>query len=154
MRAIPPVRLTALVLSFWIGTAVYACPPPIPGMPDPPVPTALERARAIGSAANIVYGIVTREDGSRPARFRIIHVYKGPLRPGAVIEAYPGWGLDAPVCSGMIQPPPAERGTAGVIWFGPDHPEMNFVGDRDLETLFREGLIQSARAGARGSAPN
>jgi len=151
MRSRLPLRLAALALSLGIGTAAGACLPPLPGE-EMHVPNDLERAQIIAAAPNIVYGIVLGDaPAGRGVRFRIIHVYKGPLRPGQVIEAQAGWGLDAPMCAGMIQPAPAWRGAYGVIFFHAD-PEINFVGEHDLAVLFREGLIRSARA--RAPAPH
>jgi len=154
MGPVPPFRLAALAFTLWIGAAASACPPSLPDdPPPPPPPTAEQRARAIAASPNIVYGIVTRYDeDSGTSRFRVVHVYKGSLRPGQVIEAPAGWGPNAPSCTGTSQPPPATRGTYGVIYFNPDYPALNFVADTDLAIMFREGLIQSARAG--GPAPH
>ena len=145
MRAIPSLRPAAFALSLWLGAAARACPPALPGE-APRALNDLERAQAIAASPNIVYGVVTRSAGWS-ARFRIIHVYKGPLRPGAVIEVQSGWGLDGPPCIGTALPSPIPDDTYGVVFFETSRPELNFVEEHDLAILFREGLIRSARAG-------
>lgn len=127
-------------------TSAAACLPPPPGWQPP---SAEERVRgAVNWATDIAYGVMVRgsfgDEGQ--TRFRIIHVYKGSHRPGSVIEAPLGWGLEPPMCAGMLGgPPPLPRGTYGVVLFQSERPELNFVSDQDLQLMFTLGLIQSAR---------
>ena len=149
MRA--ALRLSAFALALWLGTAACACLPDPPGTPPPPVRSEEEKARdAANWATDIVYGVVLRAHGDGPARFRVLHVYKGALRRGAVIEAEAGWGLDPPMCAGMIQPVPVPPGSYGVIYFRGDDRVLNLLSDNAVAFLIREGLIRSARAGGPG----
>lgn len=110
--------------------------------------TETERLRpAFDASTDIVYGVVTR--GARAgqlAHFRVIHVYKGNLAPGAVIRAVPTDGFDPPPCLGMMQMPPprAYEGQYGVIAFHAGSPALNFMTQYSLELMFREGWIVSA----------
>jgi hypothetical protein len=122
----------------WVG----ACPPPIPGL------TEAQRLKpGFDAATDIVYGVVVKGAHSRQkARFKIIHVYKGALTPGTVIEAVPDYGFDAQ-CLGMIQPPPpsAAKGDYGVVAFNGRSPALTFIDPWTLRVAFKEGWIQSAR---------
>ena len=124
--------------------AASACLPPPPGWVPP---TEEERVRSGAQwATDIVYGEVTRGSGSGGTpRFRILHVYKGSLRPGMTINADTAWGLDAPMCAGMIMPPPVVRGRRGVIFFS-GRPELKFLSDRELELMIACGFIQARPA--------
>jgi hypothetical protein len=124
-----------------------ACLPPPPGAVEPPPPTEAEQADTIfRTSTNIVYGVVTGEvDGAY--RFKIIHSYKGALRPDQTVlasrGAYGGWGFDPPHCFGMIPPPPLMPGAYGVVAFQ-DEPQLNFVGDKRLAIMFDAGWIRRA----------
>jgi hypothetical protein len=144
--------LAALALTALEGAA-SACLPPLPGTIEP---TLEEQVRSAAlHSSDIVYGEVIRGSrGRRRAQFRVHHAYKGAFRPGAVVAAELGWGLDPPMCVGMIQPPPVQRGARGVIFFGSGQPTLNFLGDGELELMFRLGLIapgphDRARPGSR-----
>lgn len=134
-----------VVMAAWAGAASACLPPP----PDWVPPTEEERVRsaALGST-DIVYGEVTRGSGGGRARFRILHVYKGSLRPGTTIRADLGWGLNAPMCAGMIPPPPVWRGRRGVIFFS-GRPELRFLSDRELKLMIAGGFIQRRPARER-----
>jgi hypothetical protein len=109
------------------------------------------RSVARGSS-DIAYGEVRRGNYRRGARFRVIHVYKGSLRPGRTVDADVGWGLDAPPCAGMMVPPPVVRGRRGVIFFSGSRPTMNFLDDDEVAQMFSLGLLEPGphdRAGAR-----
>ena len=73
----------AAVIAAWPGAA-SACLPPPPGW-VPPTEEEQVRSAALGST-DIVFGEVTRGSGGGRARFRILHVYKGSLRPGTTIR--------------------------------------------------------------------
>lgn len=111
--------------------------------------TETERLRpAFDASTEIVYGVVTR--GARAgqlAHFRVIHVYKGNLAPGAIIRAVPTDGFDPPLCLALMQAPPprAYRGQHGVIAFRADFPALSFLNQNNLDLMFREGWIASAR---------
>lgn len=124
-----------------------ACLPP----PDGWVPPTEEQrvASAARWSTDIAYGEVVRgSDNGRTPRFRILHVYKGALRPGTTIAAAPGWGLDPPICAGMFMPPPVLRGQRGVILFS-QYPELNFLSDSELQLMFARGFIQPRPADER-----
>jgi len=130
------------------GAASACLPPP----PDWVAPTDGERVRsAAARASDIVYGEIVRGGMSGgTAHFRILHVHKGRLRPGMTIRARVGWGLDPPMCAGMIgPPPPAPRGTRGTIVFQSDRRELNFLSDRELELMIAGGFIQPRPTRAR-----
>lgn len=120
--------------------AAPACLPPLEGAVEP---TEEERIRHVGrSPAAIVYGVVTRSPQSRRGgRFRVMHVYRGALRPGTTIPVEPGWGLNPPPCFGMMTPPPVERGARGVIVYDPGLPWLNFASESELALMFRLGII-------------
>ena len=137
---------TAFALAVLLHGAPASACLPLPGWVEP---TLEERVRAAARwSTDIVYGVVVRGSGRERERFRVIHVYKGSLRPGRVIDVRPGWGVHPPPCPGMGMPPPVMRGDYGVIFFNSDRPQLNFLGDRELELMFSEGLIRSARADA------
>lgn len=140
-RAIFPAILAVLALA---PVPAAACLPPLPlkpGESPPPEPTREEKVRwMVRFASDIVTGEVVRSSDRHGLRFRVGHVYKGNLRPGTVLKAQQGWGLDAPPCAGMIVPPPTWRGAKGTIFFS-RFPEINFVADSDLEIAFRLGLL-------------
>ena len=133
----------AVVMAAWAGAA-SACLPPPPGWVPP---TEEERVRSAAQwATDIVYGEVTRGSGSGGTpRFRILHVYKGSLRPGMTINADRPGAWIAPMCAGMIMPPPVVRGRRGVIFFS-GRPELNFLSDRELELMIAGGFIQAQAA--------
>lgn len=119
-----------------------ACPPPIPGQ------TESQRLKpGFDRATDIVYGVALNgaRDGQK-ARFRVIHVYKGPLTPGTVIKAVPTHGFDPPPCLGMIQlrPPAVAKGDYGVVAFNRHAPALNFIERGTLKLAFDEGWIRSA----------
>jgi hypothetical protein len=148
------MKLCALLPRVAVGLAAVlgaghapACLPP----PEGWVPPSVEERARVGAqwAMDIVYGVVVRgTESGRQERFRVLHVYKGPLRPGAVLDVERGWGLNPPMCPGMMMIPPVFRGDYGVIAFRSDRPALNFLGENELEVMFREGLIRSARAEA------
>ena len=136
----------AFFLVFFVALAspAMACLPPPPGTVEPPPPTDEQGAKAISDwSANILYGVVTRGswEGKTPL-FKIIHVYRGSLKPGQVIKAEHGWGFDPPPCM-ISSPPPIDKGEYGVIAFE-EEPELNFIGDERLEAMFTAGYIKRA----------
>jgi hypothetical protein len=132
------------------GAASACLPPPDDWVP----PTRQEQVASVArSATDIVEGVVTRGSYSgRTPRFRILHVYRGSLRPGMTISIMPGWGLHAPMCAGMISPPPVPRGARGVIYFRRGDPELNFLWADELEMMFAGGWIARRPADPSRSA--
>lgn len=130
-------------------SAAVACLPPPPGW-VPPTQEEIVRSAA-NNATDIVYGEIVRDGFSgRTPRFRVIHVYRGRLRPGQTIEARHGWGINPPMCAGMLGgPPPVPRGTRGTILFRAERPVLDFLGERDLELMLAGGFIQPRPAGTR-----
>jgi hypothetical protein len=127
------------------GAGSACLPPPSDWVP----PTEQELVSSTGRwATDIVEGVVTRgsHDGGA-ARFRVVHVYRGSLRPGMTISARPGWGLHTPMCPGMFPPPPVPRGTSGVIYFGGGVPTLNFLAPDELEMIFAGGWIERRPSG-------
>lgn len=126
-----------------IAASVAACPPPMPGQ------TESQRLKpAFDDATEIVYGVVLKgaRDGQK-ARFKVIHVYKGALTLGSVIEAVPTYGFDPPPCLGMMQlpyPPSVAKGEYGVVGFKTHSPALNFINRWTLKLAFDEGWIRSA----------
>ena len=127
-----------------------ACLPPPPGTPEPMPPPRDEVVRTVlNFATDIVAGkVVSGEGRDGELRFLVEHVYKGKLRRGAVLKAPLAWGIDAPMCFGLIPPPPVPRGTRGTIYFY-DRPELKFLYDEDLERAFAMGLLQRRPARRR-----
>lgn len=135
-----------------VSAPAAACLPPPPGIPEPPPLTKEEKAKQIYTwSSDIVYGVVVnRMKHDRPPRFKVIHTYKGSLKPGQVIEVKPSFGFDAPPCSGLGSPPHHSKGSSGVIAFT-GAPTMNFVSDGYLKTMFDAKWIVSARRSAAKS---
>jgi hypothetical protein len=123
-----------------------ACPPPLPGAVEPPPPSDAEVAKRIyEGSANIVYGVVTHgSDRNGTPRIRIVHVYKGDLKPGRTVAIRPSWGFHQPFCAGMIGPPILPTGAYGVIAFSGD-PEWNHVDDKWLDLMFDAGWIRRSK---------
>ncbi|HMJ94143.1 MAG TPA: hypothetical protein VK472_08595 [Allosphingosinicella sp.] len=120
-----------------------ACLPPLPSdEPPPPPPTREQMIQGVfRTSTDIVSGRVLgtiRKDGR--LRFLVERVHKGKLRPGAILAAWQGWGMDPPACPGMIQAPPLPRGTRGTIYFY-DRPEINLIYDEDMERAYSLGLL-------------
>ncbi len=121
------------------------CLPPPPGMPVPPPPSEAEKARVIATTSrNIVAGVVTRNDAK--VRFRILKVYKGGLKRGQVIDAYPEHGFYSEVpCPGMMSPVPTIKGARGVIAFNDLPAPLQWVTPEWLAEMQRTGLIDERR---------
>jgi hypothetical protein len=119
-----------------------ACLPPPPGTPEPPpVPRDQLLHSIILGSTDIVSGRIVGSLRDGRHRFRVEQVYKGNLRPGAILTAWHSWGLDAPMCPGMIPPPPVSRGMRGTIFFYGE-PELKFLSDPDMERILALGLLQ------------
>ena len=142
--------MRSLLVVFAISAAALpdsagACPPPPPGWVPP---THKERLkRSLADTTDIVYGIVERSGApGEPSLFKVLHVYQGAAKKGEIIEAPAGWGHPVPVCAGMMGAAPSTPpGTYGVIAFRDPSPELNFITPEDVQTMIKEGWIQSAR---------
>lgn len=139
-------------ISHLLGTALLAalagpslaCLPPPPGTPEPVPLTTAESAEGIYKwSTDIVYGVVLGNRGDR-RRFRVLHVYKGALKQGQIIEPSFSLGFDPPPCPHMVVRPNF-KGDYGVIAFH-ETPELNFVRDDRLKVMFDAGWIRSAQA--------
>jgi hypothetical protein len=130
----------AIPLAFLAAAPAAACPPP-----EGPQPSVAEQARGIhGLASDIVYGVVLRPTGGPHSyRFRVLHAYKGALRPGQVITARATIGFNGARC-GIMTPPPLARGRYGVVAFTGTTQELNFIDQAYLEAMFEAGLIRRA----------
>ena len=123
-------------------------------------PTRAERVRqAAANAPNIVYAVVNRAMpapaalGGELREIRILHVYKGDMRPGQGIV------MHVSGASSMCDPRPpvsmiAGRGAYGVLLLyrtggGAPIPFPDFLTPIDVEDLIRTGIIQSARGAPR-----
>lgn len=139
------IVLAALVLG--LAEAARACPPPPPGYVQPTHEQRLQRS--LSGATDIVYGVITRSAASgEPARFKVLHVYRGAHKRGETIESPVGWGHPTPVCVGMMGPAPAKPlGAYGVIAFARHAPQLEFIAPEDVQLMIRRGWIRSARAG-------
>ena len=104
----------------------------------------------MSGATDIVYGVITRPAAAgEPARFKVLHVYRGHARKGDVIEAPVGWGHPTSVCAGMMgAAPPKSAGDYGVIAFAAHAPMLEFISPDDVQLMIRRGWIRSARAGS------
>jgi hypothetical protein len=145
MKLAGSAAVLALVPALALAAApAAACLPPPPGIPEPPPPTLAERALSIYRVStDIVYGVVTGYKDGTP-RFKVLHVYKGNLKPGALIAAETSHGFDFVGClSGP--PPPAFKGEYGVIAFHGE-PRLDYLSDDKLEAMFDAGWIARARS--------
>lgn len=138
------IRFLAAAGLAMTAAPAAACLPPPPGM------TETEAIRpGVEASTDIVYGVVTKgaREG-RLARFKVLHVYKGTLKPGDFVRAVPSWGFAPPSCwGGTIHAPPprARKGQYGVILFHSTRPALNFVSNYHLGLMFKEKWIVSAR---------
>lgn len=148
MSGSPSMKLiSAVTLGIFtsVPTPALACLPPPPGVAEPPPPTTEEKAKQIyGWSTDIVYGVVVSDINDDETRFRILHVYKGTLKQGQVIEPMLSWGFDAPACAGLMGAPPSFPGQYGVIGFF-QRPELNFIPDDHLKIMFDAKWIISAQ---------
>lgn len=140
-----PVEWLA-VAALLPAQAAWACPPPPPGYVPPTEEQIVERS--LPGVTDIAYGVVV--PGGQPektSRFKIIHVYRGSLRKGEIIEAAAGWGHPAPFCIGMMGPAyPRPVGSYGVVAFRDGRRELNFISPEHVRIMIDKGWIQSARA--------
>lgn len=122
-----------------------ACLPPPPGHIEASETEKFENF--IKGATDIVYGVVAEDWSSgEHSRFKILHVYRGSQKSGAIIEAPPGWGYSPPQCAGMLGgPPPVPIGTYGVIAFRAEAPELNFIDPAHVQLMIEQGWIKSAK---------
>ena len=141
-RSIVPA---AIMLGF--AGAASACPPPPPGYVQPTHEQLLQRS--LSGATDIVYGVISKPAASgEPARFKVLHVYRGAHKRGETIEAPVGWGHPTPVCVGMMgSAPPKPLGAYGVIAFARHAQQLEFIAPDDVQLMIRRGWIRSARAG-------
>ena len=144
------------LLLLTTAAPALACPPPPPGYQ----PLSAEEAfrRDVERTPNIVYAVVEttiREEGSvmgrlNPGSVRILHVYKGDLRPGQRIPMY-GVSFSTDCGSAQYSRSDARRGAYGILlleaWDGHERmPFDSFWDPAAVEEMFRQGLIRSARA--------
>jgi hypothetical protein len=122
-----------------------ACPPPPPGYVEPTHEQLLERS--LRGATDIVYGVITQSAvPGQPARFKILHVYRGTNHIDDTLEAPVGWGHPTPFCAGMMGAAPAKPlGAYGVIAFARHAPQLDFIKPDDVQLMIRKGWIKSAR---------
>lgn len=138
------IAFATLLLS---AGAAPACPPPPPGYVQPTHEQLLQRS--LSGATDIVYGVITRPAASgKPARFKVLHVYRGAHKKGETIDAPVGWGHPTPMCVGMMGPAPAKPlGAYGVVAFARHAPQLEFIAPEDVQLMIRKGWIRSARTG-------
>ena len=139
------LALFAVALAAIGGPAAACLPPPPDYVPPPPLSKEERVRRIVAAFPNIVSGVVVRGsrwDGS--ARFLIQRVYKGRLKRGTTLKMQNSWGLDPPMCFGLMQPPPVSKGERGVVAFQDDRPELNFIAANELELAFSLGLLRRA----------
>jgi hypothetical protein len=145
-RAVIGIAIAAAALP---GSA-FACLPPSADW-RPPTLEEVARAAYEGST-DIVYGVVTderTEDGK--IGFKVLHVYKGPLRRGARLKLEQGNRVPAVACLNSYMEPPVRKGESGVIFFHAGRPALDFLYTEELELMFDKGWIRSARRPAGAS---
>jgi hypothetical protein len=137
----------ALAAALLAPSAATACLPPPPGWKEPTHEEKIRRAYE--SSDDIAYGVTGEGLGGSRLNFRVLHVYKGRLKPGDTIAVEESWGFEGAPCTGILHPPwPAGSGVAGVIGFPHDRPALNWIDSGWLEIMFRNGWIVSARKAA------
>jgi hypothetical protein len=97
-------------------------------------------------ANGAIYGIALDSSrGHHLARVKILHVFKGTEKIGAIINGYPSLGFAWPPCALMGLPDPAiGKGQKGVILlFGTDKPDFVFVDQYHLDIMIKAGWIKS-----------
>lgn len=93
MRA--TILIGAAVIALMPLQGARACPPPPRGYAQPTHEQLLKRS--LSGATDILYGVIVQGAApGQPARFRIVHVYRGSRRKGDTIEAPVGWGHPTP----------------------------------------------------------
>lgn len=138
--------LVATALAVMPMQGALACPPPPPGYVEPTHEQLLERS--LSGATDILYGVITESAApGQPARFKVLHVYRGSNRTGDTLVAPVGWGHPTPVCAGMMGAAPARpTGAYGVIAFARHAPQLDFIQPDDVQLMIERGWIRSARA--------
>ena len=96
-------------------------------------------------SSDIVYGVIVR-GGKSAGALKVLHIYRGTLRPGQTIAIRSGWGYERPNC-GMVMLPPLLKGQSGVIAFN-GSPTFSPVYKAYLDAMFETGLIQHAQPAA------
>jgi hypothetical protein len=139
--------LTGAAAFAVFASPAIACPPPQPPTPEElrlRVHQARERATArFQDSTDIVYGVVTRPARQGGiARFRILHTYKGSLRPGATItvRSVDYYDLHPPDCP-IPRPVLVARGGYGVLAFSGERPALDFMDSCTLDYWFRNRWI-------------
>lgn len=143
-RIVPAIAAAAAMLPG----AAFACLPPAADW-RPPTVEELAKAAYEGST-DIVYGVVTddrEETGKIP--FKVLHVYKGPLKPGARLKLDRSERIPAIACLSSYMEPPPRKGEYGVIFFDGRRPAFNFIYTEELKIMFDKGWIRSARGDRR-----
>jgi|GEM_PF-3347372 len=147
--------LRRLILAAGLGLAVVpsaasACLPLLPGER---LPTSEEILRAgVERSPHVLYGVVIRgSDAAGAVLFRVLHVYKGSLQPGAVITLKPGDGYEPRLCYIATPEYSIPRGEYGVVFARTAANTYDFIAPNDVEMLLREGLLQSARGGGEAA---
>jgi hypothetical protein len=139
------ISLLAIVVSA-LPVHSFACVTPPSGAVEPPPLTPVQRAQNIYRwSENIVYASNIAKTPNEAPQFKILHVYKGTYKTGDVISPRSSHGFDPPPCSGMITPRAVFPGEYGVIGFSGE-PELRYINETDLRTMFDLKLIVSARA--------
>lgn len=140
----------AIAAAAALPGAASACLPPAA---DWRPPTLEEEAKAAyEGSTDIVYGVVTDEsDEDGKIAFKVLHVYKGALTPGARLKLEQGGRVPAAACLSSWMDPPVRRGEWGVIFFRDSRPALNFLYTQELELMFDKGWIRSARREAGAS---
>lgn len=137
--------MTAKRLATMLAIAAAALPGAAPACdiaPDWVLPSREERWQTeFEHSKGIVRAVVTRA-GRNKIPFRVLHVYKGALRPGARLTLRP----EIRGCPVPGRPDRTARGTAGVIRFT-DSGTFAFLSEQELENMFEKGWIQRAGRG-------
>jgi hypothetical protein len=147
------------------STPAVACPPPADHGSHEPLSAEDILRQRVSYMPNIVYAVVERtiaREGASgfprgPGVVRILHVYKGNLRPRQRIRMY---GVSQHTDCGNLEysREDARRGAYGVLLLSElsnegSQPFVRFESPAVVEDMIRLGLIESARANNPAMAP-
>ncbi|NIJ22005.1 hypothetical protein FHS95_003716 [Sphingomonas naasensis] len=120
------------------ATPADACSPPVTGVPRiAPPGDAVIAESLFRQSSEIVYGRVIRGAGTRGgARFKVLHVYKGKLKPGAILAI--AWTAPMP-CAGVTVPQ-INKGMSGVIGFS-GAPKLDFIERKWVDRMIADKWI-------------
>jgi hypothetical protein len=118
-----------------------ACLPPPPDWVPPSDEAVTERL--VEGSTDIVHGIVTRREGPKRPLFKVLHVYRGTLKPGQTLEIHRHDYAGNFTCL-TIPRPPLLKGTEGLAAYDRQSRSLILFG-RHAQIAFDKGWLPRGR---------